>query len=72
MGPFSPKLLLFSHLQHSYTWSQRLCDYLRSNHICLMEINKSCVAVESVRTVMGMALNNFSFGVGFLLGVPAY
>lgn len=39
MGAFSLKLLLFGRLQHFYTWSQRLCDYLRSNHICLMEIN---------------------------------
>lgn len=68
MGPFRPKLLLFSHPQHSYAWSQRLRDYLRPNHICLMEINnQSCIAVDSVQTVIGMGLNNFSFGVGFLL-----
>lgn len=39
MGPFSMKLLLFSHCWHFYMWSLRLCDYIKSNHICLVEIN---------------------------------
>lgn len=39
MGPFSMKLLLFSHCWHFYIWSLRLCDYIKANHICLVEIN---------------------------------
>lgn len=39
MGPFSMKLLLFSHLWHFYSWNPRLCDYLKSDHICVMETN---------------------------------
>lgn len=62
MGPFSTKLLLISHLRHFYSWRPRLCDYLKSDHICVMQINKSFIAVDLVRTVMGMALNDFLFG----------
>lgn len=60
MGPFSMKLLLFSHFWHFYMWSLRLCDCLKSNHICLVEIIKSVVAIDLMRTVMGMALKDFS------------
>lgn len=66
MGPFIMKLLLFSHLWHFYTWNPRLCDYLKSNHICLAEIIKSLIAVDLIRTGMGMALKDFSFwGLAF-------
>lgn len=39
VGPFSMKLQLFSHCWHFYMWSLRLCDYIQSIHICLVEIN---------------------------------
>lgn len=39
MGHFSVKLLLFSHWRHFYTWNLRLCGYLKSNHVYLVEIN---------------------------------
>lgn len=39
IGPFNVKLLLFSHLRYFCSWNLRLCGYLRSNHICLVEIN---------------------------------
>lgn len=62
VGPFSMKLLLISHLWHFYTWRPSLCDYLQSDHVCVMQINKLFIAVDLVRTVMGMALNDFLFG----------
>lgn len=62
MGPFCVKLLLFSHFWYFYMWSLRLCDFIKSNHICLVEIhNQVFVATDLVRTVMGMALKDFSF-----------
>lgn len=62
MGPFSMKLLLISHWRHFYTWRPRLCDYLRSSHICVTQINKSFIAVDVVRTVMGTAPKDFLLG----------
>lgn len=62
MGPFSMKLLLISHWRHFYTWRPRLCDYLRSSHIGVTQINKSLIAVDVVRTVMGTAPKDFVFG----------
>lgn len=43
MGPFSMKLLLVSHLRHFYPWRPRLCDYLKSSHICVTQINNQVV-----------------------------
>lgn len=42
-----------------------MCEYLRSNHICLVEKNKSFIAVALVRTVTGVALKDSFLDLSF-------
>lgn len=50
-----------------YMWSLRLCDYLKSSHICLLEINnqKPFIAIDLVRTIMEWLWMTSHFGASF-------